>query len=109
MKSITLHNLDPDLAEALARKARAEGRSLNRTSQELLRAALGLGGPDKPDRTESSRDLFGTWSQQERREFSRRIAPLERVDPADSEGRRRGRPLQARRKTAPGASEGPFE
>ena len=83
MKSFTLHNLDPALAEALEQRAHAEGRSLNRTSQDLLRAAIGLESARHPDHTDFFRDLWGTWDEAQLREFNRRVATLKQVDPAD--------------------------
>jgi len=83
MKSFTLHNLDPVLAEALERRARREGRSLNRTSQDLLRAALGIESARSLDHTDSFRDLCGTWDESQLQEFNQAVATLEQVDPAD--------------------------
>ena len=40
--SITLHNLDDSLYALLKQKARKDGKSLNRTIQELLRESVGL-------------------------------------------------------------------
>jgi hypothetical protein len=42
MSSITLHNLEESLYALLKQKARKEGKSLNRTIQELLTESLGL-------------------------------------------------------------------
>jgi plasmid stability protein len=81
MKSITMHNLDPAVACELEKRDRAGGRSLNRTAQELLRMALGLQGTPAIDRTEAFRDLYGTWKEEELREFKARIAEFERIDP----------------------------
>ena len=85
MKSITLHKLDPVLARALEERARSKGLSLNRTSQELLRSALGLDLGSVPDHTEAFGDLFGSWSREDLTEFNQRVADLERTDPADWE------------------------
>jgi len=83
MRSFTLHKMDPLLAEKLEQRAREGGQSLNRTAQDLLREALGLQGPEGADRTESFRDLFGTWDEDDLREFKERVADFDRVDPAD--------------------------
>ena len=42
MSSITLHNLDDSLYSMLKRKAREEGKSMNRAIQEMLAESLGL-------------------------------------------------------------------
>jgi hypothetical protein len=85
MKSITLHKLDSALAGKLEQRARERGQSLNRTAQDLLRSALGLKGPQGFDRTDSFLDLFGTWNEEDVREFEERVADLNRVDPVDWE------------------------
>ena len=85
MKSITLHKLDPDVASELEQRARDQGRSLNRTAQELLRTALGLQRGKGTDRTESFHDLFNSWNREELLEFNKRSEDLGRVDPAEWE------------------------
>jgi plasmid stability protein len=42
MSSITLHNLSDSLYALLKQRARREGKSLNRTAQELLTESVGL-------------------------------------------------------------------
>jgi len=86
MKSITMHKLDPRVAEELERRARAQGRSLNSTAQDLLRSALGLSGAKGIDRTEAFKDLCGTWSDEDLRDFRKRTADLDRVDPSEWQG-----------------------
>ena len=86
MKSITMHKLDPLLARELEKRARAQGRSLNRTAQDLLRSALGLAESKGIDRTDSFKDLHGTWSEQDLIDFRERVVDLDRVDPADWRG-----------------------
>jgi hypothetical protein len=56
---------------------------LNKTAQDLLRAALGLDRPQGTDRTDAFRDLFGTWTQEDLAEFNRRISQFEEIDPGD--------------------------
>ncbi len=86
MKSITMHKLDPLVAKELEKRARAQGRSLNSTAQDLLRNALGLSGARGIDRTEAFKDLCGTWSDEDLSDFRKRIADLDRVDPSDWQG-----------------------
>jgi plasmid stability protein len=86
MKSITMHKLDPLVANELERRARAQGRSLNSTAQDLLRSALGLSGAKEMDRTDAFKDLCGTWSEEELREFQERTADLDRVDSSEWQG-----------------------
>jgi hypothetical protein len=42
MNSITLHNIEDSLYALLRQKARKEGKSLNRTIQELLTESVGM-------------------------------------------------------------------
>jgi plasmid stability protein len=86
MKSITLHNLDREVAQELEKRARSHGHSLNRTAQDLLRVALGLQGSRGMDRTEIFRDLHGTWNEEDLNDFNERITDLQQVDLADWEG-----------------------
>lgn len=86
MRSITRHKLDPHVAKELEKRARAQGRSLNSIAQDLLRTARGLPGAKAIGRTDAFRDLHGTWSEQDRREFNERVADLDRVDRADRTG-----------------------
>jgi hypothetical protein len=55
----TLRNIPPALDEALRRKAREEGRSLNEVAIESLLRALGLAG--EPVRHRDLSDIAGTW------------------------------------------------
>lgn len=57
----TLRNIPPALDEALRRKARAEGRSLNDVAIEALMRALGLSG--EPVRHRALDDVAGSWEQ----------------------------------------------
>ena len=86
MKTITLHKLDPLLSLELEKRARAEGRSLNSAAQDLLRTALGLARVNGVDRTDAFRDLCGTWSEEDLREFRWNTADLDRVDPSEWQG-----------------------
>lgn len=82
MKSITVHGLDDQVYERLKRQAEAAGRSLNRTTKAILGAAVGLGSA-VPDHREDFLDLFGSWSEEDLREFQQATEDLRRVDAAD--------------------------
>ena len=86
MKSITMHKLDPLIAQELEKRARAQGRSMNSTAQDLLRSALGLSGARGIDRKEAFKDLCGTWSEEDVRDFRERTADLDRVDLSEWQG-----------------------
>jgi plasmid stability protein len=56
MGSITLHNLDDSLYAMLKRKARGEGKSMNKTIQELLAEAMGQ--KRRPEKKGKARDEY---------------------------------------------------
>ena len=56
MSSITLHNLKDSLYTLLKQKARKEGKSLNRTIQELLTESVGLKG--KAEKDDKKKDIY---------------------------------------------------
>lgn len=80
MKSITVHDLDDNLARAISREAHENGESLNRTIKKLLRTALGLNAA----RENSPFARFcGGWSEKEFRDFQAKIAEADKINPAD--------------------------
>ena len=83
MKSITIYNLNDELASKIEEMARNEGISLNKTVQKLLRQSLGLSNDLKQTNKEAFMDLFGVWSEEEDEEFHGNISDLEQVDPDD--------------------------
>ena len=83
MKSITIHKLEPDLAEQLEKRAKREGSSLNQTVKGLLRAALGLRKPGPIDHREDFRDLFGSWTEEEAKALEARVAEKRAIEASD--------------------------
>lgn len=80
MKSITLHNLDDELVRKIEEISGKKGISLNKTIKSILRSALGLDSRGKQAEFE---DLFGVWSEEEYKEFTRAVddAGFNKVDP----------------------------
>lgn len=56
MSSITLHNLEDSLYALLKQKARKEGKSLNRTIQELLTESVGM--KRKAEKSGKRKDIY---------------------------------------------------
>lgn len=86
-KVITVRNLPPRVARAIARKARDERRSLNQTVVSLLETATGAVPASPRGAVHEDLDhLFGVWSKREADEFD---AELKRsrsvIDPKDWE------------------------
>lgn len=83
MKSITIHNLDDQLETLLLKKAKSEGKSLNKTIKKLLAEALGLDAERDGKPNKEFQDLFGVWSANDVQEFKQRTSELGKIDPGD--------------------------
>ncbi len=80
MKSITVHNIDSDVAELLEKRAKEKGQSLNKTIKELLRKAFNLPDKDKEKRKGRFDEFLGMWSQSEFDEFEESLKDSRRID-----------------------------
>ena len=80
MKTMTIRNVSPELAQALDKERRKRGISLNRTVLALLRNTLGV--PSQPVRSNGLRELAGAWSEAEYQQFEQAVVPLGEVDEA---------------------------
>ncbi len=76
MKTLTIRNVPPQVAEALEREKRQRGESLNQTVLELLSEGLGVGTA----RSNGLARLAGRWSEAEFQEFETAVAPFEEID-----------------------------
>lgn len=83
MKSITIHNVDDQLAALLQRRAEEAGTSVNRTVKRLIEQALGLKPLPEGSNRREFEAFLGTWSDEELSRFSAATADLERVDDED--------------------------
>lgn len=81
MKSITIHNLEPDLNLQIRRKARSEGKSLNQTIKWLLRKSLGISKTTV--KNTDFDEFFGVWSSSEAKKIEKALEDFERIDPQD--------------------------
>lgn len=73
----TLRNIPPAVDQALRRRARDRGATLNEVAVEALRVGAGLGG--SPIRRRDLSDLAGKWVEDP--EFDAAIADQHRMDP----------------------------
>ena len=80
MKTMTIRNVPAELAQALEKERRKRGTSLNRTVLALLRNALGVSSQTVP--SNGLRQLAGTWSEAEYKQFEQTVALLGEVDEA---------------------------
>ena len=78
---ITLRSLDPRLIDEVRRLARSEGISLNKATLKLLRKGAGFDQRRGPNVVGTSLDhLFGTWDDDDARQFRRAIRSCELTD-----------------------------
>ena len=85
-KAITLRNIPPAVRRAIRKKAEAEDTSLNKAALRLLEEAVRLPPSGLAAKKTLHRDLdalFGTWTEEEAREFDEALQEQRRVDPAD--------------------------
>lgn len=79
MNSLTIHNLDPDVATLLKARAREQGRSVNQFVKRLLDQALGVKPAPSKNRKHFEK-LLGAWSKAEKAEFDRAVSGFEAVE-----------------------------
>jgi hypothetical protein len=86
VNSITLHNLPSSLYGLLKQKARREGKSLNRTIQDLLTEALGLSSRQlKKQRKDVYDEICGAMPIEERARLEEAEREFEEIDAKDWE------------------------
>ena len=78
MKTMTIRNVSPGLAEALEEEKSRRGLSLNRTVLALMQEALGVS--EEAQRSNGLRRLAGTWTEDEFREFEEAVRPFREID-----------------------------
>ena len=84
MSSITLHNLEDSLDALLRQKARKEGKSLNRTIQELLAESVGLKGKvRKSGKKDVYAELCGAMSPEELKKMEEAEKEFEVIEEKD--------------------------
>jgi len=76
-KQYTIRRIPPRLDSLIKERAAREGKSLNETVLEALKAGLGYG--DDPVRHADLDDLAGTWVNDPA--FDRAVEEMDRVDP----------------------------
>jgi plasmid stability protein len=85
MKSITIHGLDDTLDKRIRETAKRQGISLNKTIKKLLEKALGINREKQKDHRVDYMDLFGTWSEEDLKEFNNATSDSRKIDPGDWE------------------------
>lgn len=84
---LTVRNLPPDVAAAIARRAKQAGQSFNRTVVEMLREAIAPARrparAPRPDRYDDLDHVIGSASKAEADELEAAVVAQRRVDPRD--------------------------
>lgn len=79
MKTLTIRNVTPELADALEKEKQRLGTSMNNTVLHLLRETLDLNR--KPTKWTNGLERFaGTWTEEEFQEFERNTAATREID-----------------------------
>lgn len=82
MKSITIHGIDKETEKLIEKRAKSEGKSVNKIVKGLLAKALGI-DKEKFDNREEFLDLFGTWTEGDEKAFFEAIKDMEQIHPGD--------------------------
>ncbi len=83
MKSLSIHNLDDQLADLIAARAKEEGISMNRVVKRLLAEAVGVRPPDESVHREEFEQFCGAWNDEDLASFRRHTEAFDRVDEGD--------------------------
>lgn len=78
MKSITIHKLDAELANAIQQIAKKTGLSQNKIVKRLLRKALNLSENQAPKKDFSN--FCGVWNKAEAKEFNDAVKIFKKID-----------------------------
>jgi hypothetical protein len=82
MKSITIHGIDKETEKLIKKRAKSEGKSVNKIVKGLLGKALGV-EKAKNDNREEFLDLSGIWTEEEEIHFFQSVKDLEQIHPED--------------------------
>lgn len=85
-KSITIHGLDDKISRRIEEKAKAVGRSLNRTIKMLIEEAIEPKVNVAATRRGTFSEFLGVWKRHEAEEFAATTADLRRTDKEDWRG-----------------------
>jgi len=82
-KSITIHDIDPTTAKLIEDRAKADGRSLNKTIQMLLEEALGIKRTQQPPHLADFSEFLGKWKSTDLTKFENTTKDLRKIDDED--------------------------
>ena len=82
-KSITLHDLDEATVKLIENRARANGRSLNKTIQALLEQALGVKPRESSIHLADFSEFLGRWKAADVKDFEKATGDFRKIDDED--------------------------
>jgi hypothetical protein len=80
MAQITLRGMDPEMEQAIRKKARKSGKSLNRVILDIICENTSYGKSRKISPADSLRTLAGGWSEKDASEFFESIKSSQQID-----------------------------
>lgn len=83
MKSITIHDLDKQLDMMIRKRARKDGKSLNKTIKNILEESLGIKKVSGMTNRDEFMDLFGVWNKKDADEFENSVKDFKKIDKED--------------------------
>ena len=83
MKSITIHDIDEQLATLIRSKAESEGLSINKTVKKLLEVSLRVKPQIDKKNLNDFKEFCGVWTQLDLDEFEEKTADLRKIDAKD--------------------------
>ena len=83
MKSITIHDLDKQLDMMIRKRARKDGKSLNKTIKNILEESLGIKKISGMNNRDEFMDLFGIWNKKDADEFEKSVKDFKKIDKED--------------------------
>jgi plasmid stability protein len=79
MKSLTIHNLDPELYEAIRMRSKKNRRSMNQEIKEILHKQL----INKQDKNDNFKRFLGIWSDKDLSDFNNRTSDTRKIIQGD--------------------------
>lgn len=81
MKSLTIHNIETDLYEAIKHRSEKNRRSMNQEIKDVLYKQF----LKKPEKDDDFKKFLGIWNDRDLKEFENRTSELSKPIPGDWE------------------------
>jgi len=82
LKTLTIHGVEEEVEKLVKKRAKEEGRSVNKVVKDLIGQSLGVGELRKDNKLEFA-DLCGVWTEADAAEFLGSIGDMGEVDKED--------------------------